>query len=56
MITTSKRKEYLVKLKIYNTVNQTGDFVANEISSLIEKVGTHKFAAIVTDSQILPQI
>ncbi|CAH1769419.1 5540_t:CDS:2, partial [Entrophospora sp. SA101] len=50
VVTTPKRKEYLIKLKIYNTVSQTSEFMANEISRVIEKIGLHKFAAVVTDS------
>ncbi|CAG8800883.1 35300_t:CDS:1, partial [Gigaspora margarita] len=50
IITTSKRKEYLIKLKEYNTINHTGSFIASEIKKSIENIGVEKFAAIVTDS------
>ncbi|CAG8777132.1 31710_t:CDS:2, partial [Gigaspora margarita] len=50
IITTPKRKEYLIKLKEYNKVCHTGEFMANEILSFIEKLDVEKFAAVVTDS------
>ena len=50
MITTTDRKEYLVSLRNYSLESHTGDFLASEISSIIETIGTEKFAAVVTDS------
>lgn len=50
MITTTDRKEYLVSLRNYSLESHTGEFLASEISSIIETIGTEKFAAVVTDS------
>ena len=37
-------------LKNYSSNSQTGEFLANEISTIIENIGSEKFAAIVTDA------
>ncbi|CAG8640849.1 13124_t:CDS:2, partial [Gigaspora rosea] len=50
IITTPKRKEYLIKLKSYNTESQTGQFIANEIQKIMQIIRIGKFAAIVTDN------
>jgi len=50
IITTDTRKEYLVGLKNYSSYSHTGEFLANEISNIIEKLGSDKFAAVVTDA------
>ncbi|CAG8839274.1 21461_t:CDS:2, partial [Gigaspora margarita] len=50
IITTPKCKEYLIKLKEYNTINHTGSFIASKIKKFIKNIGVEKFAAIVTDS------
>jgi hypothetical protein len=50
IVTTDTRKEYLVSLKNYSTRSHTGEFLANEISNIIEKLGSDKFAAVVTDA------
>ena len=50
MVTTAERKEYLISLKDYSLESHTGEFLASEISKIIEIVGKEKFAAIVTDS------
>ncbi|CAG8625670.1 34031_t:CDS:2, partial [Gigaspora margarita] len=50
IITTDTRKEYLIGLKNYSNHSLTGEFLASEISEVIEKIGTDKFAAVVTDA------
>ena len=50
MITTTDRKEYLVSLRNYSLESHIGDFLASEISSIIEIIGTEKFATVVMDS------
>ena len=50
MVITAERKEYLISLKDYSSVSHTGEFLASEISKVVEDVGKEKFAAIVTDS------
>ena len=50
IISTPSRKEYLVALNDYSASSHTGEFLANEISTIIEKIGSDKFAAIVTDA------
>ncbi|CAG8854883.1 41778_t:CDS:1, partial [Gigaspora margarita] len=50
IITTDTRKEYLVGLKNYSSYSQMGEFLANEISTIIERLGSDKFAAVVTDA------
>ncbi|CAG8849879.1 8646_t:CDS:2, partial [Gigaspora margarita] len=49
VITTPKRKEYLIKLRSYNVESQTGKFMADEIQKILRSIGLTKFAAIVTD-------
>src|SRR5207247_5863888 len=43
-------KEYLVSLRNYSKESHTGEFLALEISDIIEKIGLDKFAAVVTDN------
>ena len=50
IIITSTRKEYLIALRNYSKELHTGEFIAREISDIIECVGSEKFAAIVTDA------
>ncbi|RHZ83156.1 hypothetical protein Glove_99g365 [Diversispora epigaea] len=49
IITTSTRKEYLIKLKSYNIEKQTGSFMAEEIQKVMQNIGIEKFVAVVTD-------
>jgi len=49
-VTTPDRREFLLELKDYSQGSTTGEFLANQVSSMIEKVGLEKFAAFVTDS------
>jgi len=39
-----------VKLNDYSQGSTTGEFLANQVSSIIENIGLKKFAAFVTDS------
>ncbi|RIB11952.1 hypothetical protein C2G38_2202073 [Gigaspora rosea] len=48
--TTIDYKEYLIALQNYSSNSHTSEFLAKEISDLVEKVGSEKFAAIVTDN------
>jgi len=50
IVTTSERKEYLISLRNYSKESHTEEFLASEISDVIEKIGLDKFAAIVTDN------
>ena len=50
IITTPNRHEYLYAIADYSEEHQTGDFIATKISEIIEKIGSHRFAAIVTDN------
>ncbi|CAG8475591.1 28658_t:CDS:2 [Gigaspora margarita] len=50
IITTPSHHEYLYAIADYSGEHQTGDFIANKISEIIEKIGPHHFAAIVTDN------
>ncbi|CAJ0754641.1 21882_t:CDS:10 [Entrophospora sp. SA101] len=50
IISTPSRKEYLIALKNYSGFSHTGNFLADEISDIVEQIGLDKFAAIVTDA------
>ncbi|RHZ88171.1 hypothetical protein Glove_26g327 [Diversispora epigaea] len=50
IIITSERKEYLIALKNFSKESHTGEMLANEIAIIIEKIGSEKFAAVVTDA------
>ncbi|CAB5210216.1 unnamed protein product [Rhizophagus irregularis] len=50
IITTPDQREFLLKLKDFSQNSATGDFLADQVSSIIEKVGLETFAAFVTDS------
>ena len=50
IVTTDTWKEYLVSLKNYSTRSHTGEFLANEISNIIEKLGLDKFGAFITNA------
>nr|CAG8494334.1 11967_t:CDS:2 [Entrophospora candida] len=47
---TLSKKEYLIALKNYSGFSHTGNFLADEISDIVEQIGSDKFAAIVTDA------
>ena len=40
----------MVSLRNYSKESHTGEFLASEISDVIEKIGLDKFAAVVTDN------
>ena len=40
----------MVSLRNYSKKSHTGEFLASEISDVIEKIGLDKFAAVVTDN------
>ncbi|GES96156.1 ribonuclease H-like domain-containing protein [Rhizophagus clarus] len=50
IVTTPDRQKFLLELKDYSQGSTTGDFLADQISSIVEKTGVEKFAAFVTDS------
>ncbi|CAG8755942.1 ribonuclease H-like domain-containing protein [Rhizophagus irregularis DAOM 181602=DAOM 197198] len=50
IVTTDTRMEYLIGLYDYSSDSHTSEFLTEEISSIIEKLGSDKFAAIVTDN------
>ncbi|RHZ62588.1 hypothetical protein Glove_339g12 [Diversispora epigaea] len=50
IIITSERKEYLIALKNFSKESHTDEMLANEIAIIIEKIGSEKFAAVVTDA------
>lgn len=47
---TAEKKEYLYCLKDYSEEHHTGQFLAEEIISILNKVGPKKFIAIVSDN------
>ncbi|GES99151.1 ribonuclease H-like domain-containing protein [Rhizophagus clarus] len=50
IVTTDTRMEYLIGLYDYSSESHTSEFLTEEISKIIEKLGSDKFAAIVTDN------
>jgi hypothetical protein len=42
--------EYLIGLYDYSSESHTGEFLIEEISKIIEKLGSDKFATIVTNN------
>ena len=50
IILTPSRKEYLIALRNFSKESHTGEMLANEISAIIEKIGSEKFAAVITDA------
>ncbi|CAG8707693.1 23741_t:CDS:2, partial [Cetraspora pellucida] len=50
IISTSERKEYLYSLLDFSDAVQTGEFLASKISEIIDRVGSNKFMACVTDN------
>jgi hypothetical protein len=49
MVTTADQKEYLIFLRDYFLESHIGEFLASEISTIIEAIGAEKFATIVTN-------
>ena len=50
IITTDIQMEYLIDLCDYSSDSHTSKFLTNEISDIIEQLGSDKFAAVVTDN------
>ena len=50
IVTTDTRMEYLIGLRDYSSDSHTSEFLTNEISNIIEQLGSDKFAAVVTDN------
>ncbi|CAG8852197.1 1503_t:CDS:2, partial [Gigaspora margarita] len=50
IITTPDCHEYLYAIADYSGEHQTGNFIANKISEIIEQIGPHHFAAIIMDN------
>ena len=50
IVSTPTRKEYSIALRDYSAESHTGSMLTNEISDIIEQVGSEKFAAIITDA------
>jgi hypothetical protein len=50
IITTSDKKEYLYQLEDMSSERHTGEYLAERINNVIEKIGPRKFVAIVSDS------
>ncbi|CAG8459911.1 1989_t:CDS:2 [Acaulospora morrowiae] len=48
-ISIPDQKEYLIAIQDYSLDSQMGTYIADKISTIIEKIGSSKFAAIVTD-------
>ncbi|CAG8692192.1 1523_t:CDS:2, partial [Ambispora leptoticha] len=46
LVTTDIRKEYLISLRDYSDQSYMSEFLANEISDIIEQLSSEKFAAI----------
>ncbi|CAG8645296.1 830_t:CDS:1, partial [Cetraspora pellucida] len=51
IISTSERKEYLYSLLDFSNAVQTGEFLASKISEIIDRVGSNKFVACITDNR-----
>lgn len=47
---TPSRKEYLYKLVDLSDYSHTSDYLANVIGEVIEKIGSNKISAIVSDN------
>jgi len=50
IITTDIWMEYLIGLHDYSSDSHTSEFLTDEISNIIEKLSSDKFAAVVTDN------
>lgn len=50
IVTTDTQMEYLIALRDYSSDSHTSEFLTNEISSIIEQLGSDKFTAIITDN------
>jgi hypothetical protein len=50
IITTDARMEYLIGLRDYSADSHTSEFLASEITKIIEHYKSNRFAAVVTDN------
>ena len=50
IILTPERKEYLYQLCDFSDESHTGDFIAEQISIVLEKIDPNRFSAIVSDN------
>jgi len=50
VIITSDRREYLDSLKDLSAVSQTADLLESKIKEVIDKIGSEKFVAVVSDN------
>ena len=50
IILTPQKKQYLYCLRDYSSSHHTGQFLAAEIKTVINKIGVDKFKAIVPDN------
>ena len=50
IVTTDTQMEYLIALRDYSSDSHTSEFLTNEISNIIEQLGSDKMAVIVTDN------
>lgn len=49
-ILTPTRKEYVIRLSDLSSDSHTGEFIADRIEEILNKVGPSKFSAIVSDN------
>jgi hypothetical protein len=49
-ILTPNRKEYIFRLSDLSIDSHTGDYIASQIEDILDKVGSEKFAAIISDN------
>lgn len=50
IILTPTREEYLYKLENYSEESHTAEFLANQIELVINRIGSKKFSAIISDN------
>ena len=50
VIITTERKEILYSLQDFSTQSHTGEFLTTQIEHIINKIGSQKFAGIVSDN------
>jgi hypothetical protein len=49
IIHTPTRKQFLYQLKDFSSESHTANYIANQIEDVINKIGSNKFSAIVSD-------
>jgi len=50
IILTPSHQQYLYCLRDFSSSHHTGEFLASEVKTILDKVGANKFSAIVTDN------